>query len=987
MILDIRKAAFKDTSFANLMQKRIYNVLLIATKYDSFMLEDDGRVDEQIFNEYTSLSLRYPPRFRQVTNEAEALEALRKHRFELIIFMPNMVDHDIFGAAKEIKRFYPAIPIVVLTPFSKEISKCIANEDLSAIDYVFSWLGNSELLMAIIKLVEDRMNAPDDTRSVGVQIIMLIEDSIRFYSAALPHLYRFVLQQSRRFATEALNEHQRTLRMRGRPKIMLARNYEEAMQIYDEYKGNILGIVSDFSFMHEGVKDPLAGYNFCRRLLGEDIKPPVILESSDSSNEQYARELGAAFIDKHSKNYERDLKHHIMERFGFGDFVIIDPSTQDEIMRITDLKDLQSKIFTIPDDSLRYHLTHNHFSRFLYSRALFPPADLLRRVDVSEYDDMNEARQFVFDVIVQYRKMKNFGVVAVYQKERFDEYSNFARIGDGSLGGKGRGLAFIGAMIKHHPNLDFENFRVNIPKTVVLCTDIFDQFMEANNLYATALSTDLSDDDILQHFLRAELPAFLENDLAAFFEVVRRPVAVRSSSLLEDAHYQPFAGVYSTYMAPYSTDRQEMLQSVGNAIKGVYASVFYRDSKAYMTATSNLIESEKMAIVLQEVVGRQYGERLYPTISGVAKSLNFYPVGNESTEDGVVDIALGLGKYVVDGGRTLRFSPRHPHNIMQLSTVESALRDTQTHFLALDMRRRLNEISPNDAFNILKLPVREADKDGVLRYITSTYEPREQTLHDGYYEEGRKVLTFAGILKNDILPLCDTLNRILEISVSEMGRPVEIEFAVDIKANCRDCGEFYMLQIRPIVDRQEMIDEDLASIDPAGTLMYSHSVLGHGIVNDVSDLLYVRSSTFSSSYSEVIATEIERINRRFTELGQGFVLAGPGRWGSSDHYLGIPVKWAHISNVRAIAEYSLDGYHVEPSQGTHFFQNLTSNGVGYFTVNRAAGDVFDEALLNSLPAVEETAYLRLVHFDQPLTIKMDGKKGIGAVMRAENRLI
>ena len=723
-IPNLRDLVLRDTPFANLMNKRIYNVLLIATKYDAFMLEDDGRVDEQIFNEYTALSLRYPPRFTQVTTEEEALNELKSRNFELIICMPNMDNRDIFAAATEIKSQYPNIPIVVLTPFSKEVSKRVANEDLSAIDYVFSWLGNSELLMAIIKLIEDKMNAPDDVASVGVQIIMLVEDSIRFYSSALPHLYKFVLEQSQEFAKEALNPHQQTLRMRGRPKIKLARTYEEAVRIFEQYQNNILGIISDMSFMHTGVKDPYAGYKFGQyvRKTGKII--PFILESSESANEVYARELGASFIDKNSKSYPQDLRKNIMQRFGFGDFVILDPKTKEEIMRIKDLKDLQKKVFQIPDDSLVYHLSRNHFSRFFYSRAMFPPAEILKNVDVSDYKDMDEARKLIFDLIVQYRRMKNSGVVAIYKKERFDEYSNFARIGDGSLGGKGRGLAFIGAMIKRYPKLEQENFEVNIPKTVVICTDIFDEFMETNELYPVALS-DVDNDTILKYFLRASLPSRLIEDLMAFSEVVKGPIAIRSSSLLEDSHYQPFAGIYSTYMIPKHEDKYEMLRSLSDGIKAVYASVFYRDSKAYMTATSNLIDQEKMAVVLQEVVGTQYGDHYYPTISGVARSLNFYPIGNEKAEDGIANIALGLGKYIVDGGLTLRFSPRHPHNILQMSTTDFALRETQTRFYALDLNPEnlANKFSVDDAFNLKKLTLKDADADGSLKFITSTYDP------------------------------------------------------------------------------------------------------------------------------------------------------------------------------------------------------------------------------------------------------------------------
>lgn len=982
-IPDFKNLVFKDTSFANLMNKRIYNVLLIATKYDAFMLEDDGRVDEQIFNEYTSLSLRYPPRFTQVTTEEEALAELKDRNFELIICMPNMDNRDIFAAATEIKIHYPNIPIVVLTPFSKEVSKRIANEDLSAIDYVFSWLGNAELLLAIIKLIEDKMNAPDDTASVGVQIILLVEDSVRFYSSALPYLYKFVLEQSQMFAKEALNDHQRTLRMRGRPKIKLARTYEEAVRIFNQYRDNMLGIISDMSFMHDGVKDPYAGYKFGQYVRKTGLIIPFVLESSEASNKVYAKELGASFIDKNSKSYPQDLRKKIMQRFGFGDFVILNPQTKEEIMRIKDLKDLQKKVFQIPDDSLVYHLSRNHFSRFFYSRAMFPPAEVLKRVDVSDYKDMDEARKLIFDLIVQYRRMKNSGVVAVYQKERFDEYSNFARIGDGSLGGKGRGLAFIGAMVKRYPKLEHDHFAVTIPKTVVICTDIFDEFMETNELYPVALS-DVDDETILKYFLRASLPARLIEDLMAFFDVVKSPIAVRSSSLLEDSHYQPFAGIYSTYMVPKLEDKYDMLRTLSDAIKAVYASVFYRDSKAYMTATSNLIDQEKMAIVLQEVVGNRYNDRFYPTISGVARSLNFYPIGNEKAEDGIANIALGLGKYIVDGGQTLRFSPRHPHNILQMSTMDFALRETQTRFYALDLKNLADQFSVDDSFNLLRLNLKDADADGSLKFIVSTYDPYDQVIRDGYYPGGRKILSFVNVLQHEVFPLADTLDQILHVGQDEMGRPIEIEFAVNIDPQNPGFATFYLLQVRPIVDNKEVMEEDLTLVEQEDTILTSTSVLGHGIVTDVQDIIYVKTGAFCSSNNQSIAYDIEKMNRQFTGEEKNYVLVGPGRWGSSDSWLGIPVKWPHISNARVIVECGLENYRVDPSQGTHFFQNLTSFGVGYFTINPFKGDGwFDEGYLNSLPAVEETEYLRHVRFDKPVVIKMDGKKSLGVVLKPE----
>ena len=980
-IPNIKNLVFKDTSFATLMRRRVYNVLLIATKYDAFMLEDDGRVDEQIFNEYTSLNLRYPPRFTQVTTQEEAMDELSFGNFELIICMPNMDNSDTFAAAKHIKEHFPHIPIVVLTPFSKEVSKRVAQEDLSAIDYVFSWLGNTELLLAIIKLIEDKMNVEADVSSVGVQVILLVEDSVRFHSSALPLIYRYVLEQSKEFSKEALNEHNQMLRMRGRPKVLLARNYEEAVEIYTMYQKNMLGIICDMSFKREGVKDKLAGYKFGHFIRKKDPVLPLIFESSESINRSYAYELNASFIDKGSKSFPQDLRNEITQDFGFGDFVIINPITRTEIMRIRDLKDLQVKLYSIPDESLVYHLSRNHFSRFFYSRAMFPPAELLKGIDVSDFKDMNEARQVIFDAIVQYRKMKNTGVIAIFKKERFDEYSDFARIGNGSLGGKGRGLAFMGTMIKRYPELNWhDNFAVRIPKTVVICTDIFDQFMESNNLYPIAL-TELPDEEMLRYFLRAKLPVSLVEDLMAFFEVVKSPIAVRSSSLLEDSHYQPFAGIYSTYMVPHEDDKYEMLRKLSDAIKGVYASVFFKDSKGYMTATSNVIDQEKMAIVLQEVVGSTYGDHFYPTISGVARSLNFYPIGNEKAEDGIVNIALGLGKYIVDGGQTLRFSPQHPHNILQLSTTDFALRETQVRFYALDLKSIAKEISIDDSFNLLRLSVKEADKDGSLRYIVSTYDPYDQMIREGYYPGGRKIISFSNVLQHDVYPLASTLNFILKCSQEEMGRPVEIEFAMNIDHGS-NTAVFYLLQVRPIVDNKELIDEDLHEVLQEDTIITSRQALGNGIQSDVFDIVYVKSNAFNASKNQLIAYDIEKLNKEFVAEDRGYVLVGPGRWGSSDTWLGIPVKWPHISMARVIVESGLENYRIEPSQGTHFFQNLTSFGVGYFTINPFNKDGwFDEDFLNAQTALHETEYLRHVRFEKPIVVKIDGKKSLGVVLK------
>lgn len=971
---------FKDTSFASLMNKRIFNVLLCATKYDVFILEDDGRVDEQIFDEYTSLNLRYPPRFTRVFNEKDALDELHNNHYELIIYMPNMDDDDIFSSARKLKGEYSTIPLVILTPFSKEVSKRLSTEDITFADYVFSWMGNSNLLLAIIKLIEDSMNVEHDTQTVGVEIIMLVEDSVRFYSTALPILYKIILNESKEFSKEALNEHQRMLRMRGRPKIMLARNYEEAVGIYRRYKDNVLGVVTDMTYQYEGMKSKLAGYYLAQWLKSQDKYMPIIFNSSDASNVEYAEKLGCRFIDKNSSTYPQDLKKEVMSQFGFGDFVIINPQTTEEILRITNLKDLQKNIMDIPADSLVYHMSHNHFSRFFYSRAIFPIAETLRKFEVDDLD-VDTARRIIYDSIVEYRRMKNSGVIANFDKDRFDEFSNFARIGDGSIGGKGRGLAFMGNMVKSHLELDvFPNLSILVPKTAVLATDIFDEFMETNNLYPIALSN-RADDEILQEFLKAELPERLNEDYLAFFNAVKKPLAVRSSSLLEDSYYQPFAGVYSTYMVPYiQDDKDTMLRLLSNAIKAVYASVFYQDSKAYMQATQNVIDQEKMAIVLQEVVGTQYGNRFYPTISGVARSLNFYPIGDEKTEEGVVSLALGLGKYIVDGGVTLRFSPYHPNNILQLSSLDLALRDTQRKFYALDLDCITTQFSKDDAFNLLTLTLKDAEDDDSIRYIASTYDPNDQVINDGYYPGGRKVISFANLLQHDLFPLAESLRNVLRIAQEEMGRAVEIEFAIDIKD--RENATFYLLQIRPIIQNKEVLTEDLTKIAVQDTLFTSNNALGNDIIDDVFDVVYVKTTGFNAYNNQAIAYEIEKINKQLVAENKEYVLAGPGRWGSSDTWLGIPVKWPHISNAKLLVEYGLDNYRIDPSQGTHFFQNLTSLGVGYFTINADINDgSFDEEYLNAQPAIFESAFIRHVRFNFPVIIKISGRKKMGVVMK------
>ena len=993
------KFILKDVTFVNLMTRRIFNVLIVANPYDAFMLEDDGRVEEKIYNEYMGLGLRYPPTFTQVSTIAEAEKILATTKVDLVICMPGNADNDAFTVARAIKGEFPDIPCVVLTPFSHGITRRIENEDLSMFDYVFCWLGNTNLIMSIIKLMEDKMNLDRDIKEAGVQMILLVEDSIRFYSSILPNLYNYILQQSQNFATEALNRHAATLRMRGRPKVVLARTYDEAMEAWEKYKDNCLGVISDVRFpLHpsrqsqivgagaSGVpKDSEAGFKLFEAIRRDNEFVPLIMESAETRNRDRAQLQNYHYVDKNSKMLSVELRHLMEEHMGFGDFIFRDPKSHEEILRVRTLKELQDNIFTIPRDSMLYHISRNHMSRWLCARAIFPVSNFLKHVTWHKLQDVDAHRQIIFDAIVQYRHMKNIGIVAVFDRGKFDRYAHFARIGDGSLGGKGRGLAFLDHIIKVHPEFNqLSGMTVQIPKTLVLCTDVFDQFMEQNDLYEIALS-DTPDEEILHRFLEGQLPDSYIEDFFTFFEATHSPIAIRSSSLLEDSHYQPFAGIYSTYMIPQLDDKEEMLKMLAAAIKSVYASVFFHDSKAYMTATSNVIDQEKMAVILQEVVGNNYDGRFYPNLSGVLRSLNFYPIGNEKAEEGIASLALGLGKYIVEGGQTLRVSPFHPEKVLQTSELHIALRDTQNTFYALDMNHVGTDFQVDDGFNMLHLKVKDAVKDGSLNFIASTYNADDQLIRDGLYEGGRKLITFNGLLRQGIIPFPQVLQMAMKFTSEAMRRPVEIEFACNINAD--RTADFYLLQIRPIVDSKQELLEDITEIADEKCLIRSHNSLGHGTSEEITDVLYVKyDDTFSAADNVKIAEEIGRINQKFVDEGRNYVLIGPGRWGSSDSWLGVPVKWPDISAARIIVEVALKNYRVDPSQGTHFFQNMTSFGVGYFTVDTnlpGEGGIIHKEMLDVMPAVEETAWVRHVRFDRPLRILMDGMKQEGVVMTAE----
>ncbi len=975
---------FGDTQFDLLMQKRIRKVLLICSSYDAFMIEEDGRIEELIFNEYVLHNLRFFPSFVRASSATEAIGVLQSQPIDLVISMLNIGEIDTFEMAKRMKSISPDVPIAVLTHFSREVSLKLEKEDLSAVDFVFSWLGNSELLLAIIKLIEDRMNAEHDILEVGVQTIILVEDSIRYYSSYLPHIYKVVLQQSKMSMREALNEQQQMLRMRGRPKILLATTFEEAKELYDKYKDHLLGVISDITY--KMAKDDTvkvkAGFELCKMVRADDPHMPFILQSSDKSNSENATELGVGFIFKYSRSLFAELHDFIVSEFAFGDFVFKDPETGQVVARANNLEAMQEVILSVPDNSLLYHASRNHISKWLFARALFPVAEVFKRLRPEDFEDLVQVRQYIHQSISNFRFKAGRGVIAKFDRTTYNKYLTFARIGEGSLGGKARGLAFINTILNKHRLFDkYPNVQITIPRTVVLSTEIFEEYMESNSL-AQFVMGDVSDEDILLKFLDCSLPERVIPDLQAFIKVVSNPIAVRSSSKLEDSYYQPFAGIYSTYMIPRVCDDTWVFLLLCQAIKSVYASVFYKSSKSYIAATSNVIDEEKMGIVLQEVTGTKHRNLFYPTISGVARSINFYPIGSEKSEHGVASVAYGLGKFIVDGGIALRFSPRFPKKVLQLSSPQMAIRETQKIFYGLDLSPETFLPSTDDGINLHKLDIAEAP-EASIRHVASTYDFQNGVITDTMSNAGPRIVTFSNILKHKTFPLAEILADLLEVGQREMNNSIEIEFAVNMETPNDQPMVFSFLQIRPIVEAAQLEEfswEDVATND---ALIYSESALGNGRVHNITDFIYVKPDSFDPAKSKEIAVEMEMLNQRFSELKRNYVLVGPGRWGSSDPWLGIPVKWSQISEARVIVEAGQKNFRVDPSQGTHFFQNLTSFGVGYLTVNPFMSDgVLAYNQLDALPSEYESNSIRWVRFDNPLVIIIDGRNNKGLVMRS-----
>ncbi len=968
------------------MKYRIHRILLVCCSYDGFILEEDGRIESQINREYLDLNLSNPPSFTRVSSTSEALELLANDpSFDFILTMYNVGEVDVFTFAKIVRERHPGIPVALLTSFSKDIYRRIEEQDRSGLDYIFCWHGNTDLIIAIIKLVEDRMNAEEDIVQGGVQAILLVEDSIRFYSTYLPELYRIILMQNTEFLKDAFNEQQQVLRKRARPKILLARSYEEASELYERYKKNLLGVISDVGFVIHRDDPPAseqldAGIELCRHIREDNPLMPVLLQSSQTAFAEQARELDAGFIAKNSKTLLSELREYITTELAFGDFIFRDPATGIVIGRARDLTQMQQMIATVPDQAFEYHTSQNHLSKWLYSRGLFPLAASIRQYNKSHFTSVEEHRRVLVSLINDYRQLLGQGVVAHFDAQTYSDAVAFARIGEGSLGGKARGLAFMNSMLNKYRQYDkHENVRILIPRSVVIATEYFDEFIRLNGL-EYVIAQDFTDEEILSEFVSSTVPARLQEELKTYIRTVRKPLAVRSSSKLEDSHYQPFAGIYSTYMIPYTANEDQMLRLVLRAVKSVYASVYFAASRAYIQTSQNLISEEKMAVILQEVCGSEQEGFYFPTLSGVARSINYYPIGDEAPEEGVCNIAMGLGKLVVDGGRTLRFSPRYPQRVLQTSTPELALRDTQSEVLALSLRPEEFRTSIDDGVNIHRLGLNDITSMRNTAHVCSVWDRENERISDSPYDRGRRVITFNNILKYNTFPLAEIVSDLLRMGAGEMRCPVEMEFAIDMDVPPGQPRMFNLLQIRPIIDNHDNRAIDWSHVETSEALIYGESALGIGRMSDIADIVYVKTEAFNSLSTERIADELLALNARLRDEKRPYILVGPGRWGSSDPFLGIPVKWTHISEAKVIVECGIEQFDVEPSQGTHFFQNVTSLGVGYLTINPFRGEgIFRQDRLDAREALYEGEYLRLVRFDRPLWVCIDGRSNRGIV--------
>lgn len=978
-----------DTDYLSLIKFRIRKILMICSNYDAFILEEDGQIESQIYKEYIELNLSNPPQFVWVTDSEQARKVLSGNSdIDMVICMYNFADNEVLSLANSLKNEDRKIPFVLLTHFSKEIYRRLQAQDTSAVDYVFSWHGNADLIVAIVKLFEDLKNAENDILEVGVQAILLVEDSVRYYSTYLPELYKLVLKQSAEFLKETLNEHQRKFRKRSRPKILLATNYDDAIQMYRKYKSNLLGVISDVGFtVHKDDKaedEKLdAGIDLVKNIRKDEPLMPILLQSSQGSVAYTAKELGVGFLRKWSKTLMLQLSEYIREEFGFGDFVFRD-ADHNEYGRAANLKELEERIMEVSDEVLLYNTSKNMFSKWFLARGLFTLGGRFRSVQCSHFANSGELRAYVSQQIHDYHALTGRGVIAHFEPESYEKYIWFARMGEGSLGGKARGLAFLNSLVyKHSLATKYENVHISIPRTIVVATDYFDQFIIENGLQYV-IDSDISDEDVLSEFVSSRLPEELVEQLRVFVSTATSPLAVRSSSKLEDSNYQPFAGVYSTYMIPLAENKDQMLRMLEKAIKSVYASVYYTGSRTYIQTTANLLSEEKMAVIVQSVCGTEHDGLYYPLLSGVARSVNFYPIGSEKADDGIVNLAFGLGKTVVDGGCTLRFSPKYPKKILQLSDPKLALRDTQKMMYALDLRPGAFKISRNEGINLAHIPVAEQiESYPHPELVASTFSLENNRMVPGVASKGPRVVSFDAILRYGRFPLAQIIKDLMEICREELMCDVEMEFAADIVRGS-DGKEIVLklLQVRPVGEyfKDKEIDVEQIRSSMSNVIVSSEKALGSGAITGIHHIIYLPPQNFDSAHTNEMAAEIAKLNTLLKDKPGGYLLIGPGRWGSSDPWLGVPVAWSDISEAKLIVECAIPGYRIEPSQGTHFFQNITSLGVGYLTVDTVCSDgMIDFAALDAMPCISESKWVKLIELPKEIIAYIDRSSGTAVV--------
>lgn len=985
-MVDYEHFTFADEQRHDYMKYRIHRILLVCSSYDGYTLEEDGHIDSQINSEYNELNMSNPPAIVRVSSAAEALEKLESgEEYDFVLTMYNVGGMTVFDFASTIKQMKPEMPVFLITSFSREIYRRIEDSHCEAIDNIFCWHGTADLIIAIIKLAEDRLNADRDILEGGVQAILLAEDSFRFYSSYLPELYRILLLQNSEFIKDAYNEQQMISRKRSRPKVLLATNYSEAVELYRKYKNNLLGVITDLGMIiHKGDRSETeksdAGVDICKLVKSETPWMPVIMQSSQVEFKSLAESLGAGFIPKTSKNLLENMRNVILSRFGFGDFIFTEPNSGLELGRAHDLYQMQKLIETVPDDVLEYHLSQMNLSKWLYARGLFPIAKVLRSMNSSQFKSTEDHRKAIVLLLKEYRTLLGQGIVAAFDEATYSDAISFAKIGEGSIGGKARGLAFMnGILAKHEQYKKYPGVRITIPRSVVISTDYFEEFINSNSLQYI-IEKDVSDEVLLSEFLNSTIPQSLHSKLKKFVSTCRRPLAIRSSSKLEDSNYQPFAGVYSTYMIPRCEDDGQMLRMLIRGVKSVYASVYFASSKAYIQTSQNVLSEERMAVLVQEVCGTEQDGYFLPTFSGVARSRNLYPIGYEKPEEGVCNVVMGLGKAVVDGGKTLRFSPAYPDKALQTSTVELTVSDAQTEVMALNLDPGKFLPSTDDAINIEKLPVSKIGQWRNAKYVCSNFDYANNRISEGpTFNDSFKVITFNSILKYNSFPLAEIIRDLLKIGEEELRCPVEIEFAVNMDVEPGAPKIFNFLQIRPIINSLDESKVDWDKIDVSDAIIYSECALGVGEIKNLEYIVYMKFDKFSSLKTREIAEELYKINTMMKGRGVEYILVGTGRWGSSDPNLGVPVKWGHISEAKVIVEMALKDFNIESSQGTHFFQNVTSLGVGYLSINPSAGEgVFAQEVLDAMPLDYDGEWFKIVKFEKPLTVYVDGvtRKGI-----------